>query len=62
MAENKIFINEQDLKRAAQALEAFRTLGVALADHSHQWTKHERWLYGRAYGWLISVCGVGSGA
>ena len=41
-------------KRVKQTLEALNTLGAALADHGHKWESRERWLYGRAYRWLIS--------
>jgi hypothetical protein len=40
--------------KAERALEALNSLAVALAGN-HRWTKRERWLYGRARGWLISV-------
>ena len=43
-----------DKTRAKQALEALNSLAVALAGN-HRWTKRERWLYGRARGWLTSV-------
>jgi hypothetical protein len=43
-----------EIKRAEQTLEALNTLGSVLADYGHQWTSKERWLYGRARGWLIS--------
>ena len=43
-----------DKAQAEQALEALNSLAVALAGN-HHWTKRERWLYGRARGWLTSV-------
>lgn len=59
MAESK-----GNAKRAEQTLEALNTLGSALADYGHKWTTRERWLYGRAYGWLTSAfpCDGGSAA
>jgi hypothetical protein len=44
--------------RATEAVEALDALGVALADHSHQWSVQERRLYNRARKWLISFCGA----
>jgi hypothetical protein len=51
-------------KKAGIALEALNALGLALTDHSHRWSTHERWLYMRARGWLISfgACDEGSAA
>lgn len=46
--------------RPQQTLDALNALGLALTDHGHHWTKKERWLYGRARGWLTSAaCGGG---
>lgn len=62
MAEKKRF-RVKNSKKAERTLEALNTLGSALADYGHKWTKRERWLYGRAYGWLTSFsCGGGSAA
>lgn len=36
------------MDRATEALDALDTLGVALAEHSHQWSKREKWLFNRA--------------
>ena len=47
--------------RAEQALEALNALALALAGN-HHWTTRERWLYGRARGWLISVAYGGDSA
>ena len=38
--------------RAEQIRKALDTLGLALANHGHKWTKRERWLYGRANGFV----------
>ena len=48
--------------KAELTLDALNTLGVALTDHHHQWSKRERRLYFGAYRWLTSVCGAGSAA
>jgi hypothetical protein len=50
MARRKI----NHFKPAEHALDAINSLGLALADHGHRWTKRERWLYARAVGWITS--------
>lgn len=50
--------DNKDIQRATEALEALDTLGLALIDHSHHWSKRERRLYNRARKWLISACGA----
>ena len=44
-------LNEMEQQGVLAALNA---LGVALADHDHQWTDEERSLYGRAVSRLTS--------
>jgi len=48
--------------KAAKTLEAINTMGVALADHNHHWSRKERRLYYGAYRWLTSVCDADSAA
>ena len=48
--------------RAEETMEALNELAV-LVPNEHHWTKRERWLYGRACGWLTSfACGEDSAA